>query len=828
MESKRSSPQQRSSRAARAVRVGLAAVVSLVAAAAMATGCLDRPVAPQEPNTSNIFVDQSVRAGIDRIDLLFMVDNSASMQDKQVLLSRAVPRLLNRLLNPPCVDSATKDPNTGVFVDTPNSDCPPGTEREFSAVPDVHIGVVSSSLGGHGNPAFCEDTPEKNDGGRLIGPATRPSANLVDYAGQGFLCWDNRQAGDRRKPNPPGESNLGKLIGDFQNFVTATGENGCGFEASLEAWYRFLVDPAPPAAIVRTGEITEKQGVDESILAQRKNFLRPDSLVAIIMLTDENDCSIQDSGYGWLAGENQVALGTSACANNPNDKCCTFCGFASAPEGCTPIANDPACAAPKDSARNVRCWDQKRRFGIDFLYPTSRYSTALDSVEICPDSTFPDADCQCRRATELGLACNPGKSIRNPLYADLQNSAAGQDLIPAERDPGLVFLAGIVGVPWQDLATDDSLDPNSASLTYKKTSDPDFDWGLIYGQPDTADSPRVPPGDPLMVESTAPRTDLGPHPIIKIAPASPDAGPRANPINGHEWNPQNQEDLQYACIFDLAPVLEAPRDCNIIGQQTCDCYDPTDDLAGVNLRKKPLCQQDGGAYSSVQVRAKAYPGLRHIDVLRRYGANSIVASICPKVLGDEDSPFYGYNPAVTAIIDRLKEKLAGRCLPRQLSVDPVTGLVPCEIVEALDPTRGVEGIECDVGRVKLNLAETKDQKLDAAVRRAMEKAKKCGPATNLPCNKYTLCKIQQLVGPQGEACKSEPGDIQNTFGYCYIDKDQNIGNPELVATCPASEKRILRFVGDNVPATGATVFIACAGDTFSRAAATVDTSNVQP
>ncbi|MBN1605851.1 MAG: hypothetical protein JW940_04420, partial [Polyangiaceae bacterium] len=86
MESKRSSPQQRPSRAVRAVRAGLAVVMSLAAVASLATGCLDRPVAPQEPNTSNVFVDQSVRAAIDRIDLLFMIDNSASMQDKQILL----------------------------------------------------------------------------------------------------------------------------------------------------------------------------------------------------------------------------------------------------------------------------------------------------------------------------------------------------------------------------------------------------------------------------------------------------------------------------------------------------------------------------------------------------------------------------------------------------------------------------------------------------------------------------------------------------------------------------------------------------------------------
>jgi len=39
--------------------------------------------------------------------------------------------------------------------------------------------------------------------------------------------------------------------------------------------------------------------------------------------------------------------------------------------------------------------------------------------------------------------------------------------------------------------------------------------------------------------------------------------------------------------------------------------------------------------------------------------NSIVTSICPKVLaaGQEASPGYGYNPVTRAIIQRLKSRL---------------------------------------------------------------------------------------------------------------------------------------------------------------------------
>ena len=60
--------------------------------------------------------------------------------------------------------------------------------------------------------------------------------------------------------------------------------------------------------------------------------------------------------------------------------------------------------------------------------------------------------------------------------------------------------------------------------------------------------------------------------------------------------------------------------------------------------------------------AKAYPGLRHLQVLKGIGEqvpgvnNAIVASICPKIT-DRNNPAYGYNPAIAAIIERLKEQL---------------------------------------------------------------------------------------------------------------------------------------------------------------------------
>src|SRR4051812_13369943 len=112
------------------------------------TGCLSRPLTEVSPTTSNLFVDQIQQSAVDKIDLLFMVDNSVSMTDKQEILKDAVPVLLSRLVFPICVDGTGKP--TGVSAGA-NGQCPDHQgQPEFNPIGDIHIGVVSSSLGAHG------------------------------------------------------------------------------------------------------------------------------------------------------------------------------------------------------------------------------------------------------------------------------------------------------------------------------------------------------------------------------------------------------------------------------------------------------------------------------------------------------------------------------------------------------------------------------------------------------------------------------------------------------------------------------------------------------
>ena len=568
-----------------------------------------------------------------KVDLLLMIDNSRSMADKQQILGAAVPDLVQRLANPPCVDG---NGAPGPQPASPLDPCPAGTKRVSAPVLDIHIGVITSSLGGHGADACsvtndvqsCPGGPNQSndDAGHLIvredpcGGAFFPT-----YQNKGFLAWD-----PEKKLNPVGETEIGSitidaqgnvststpgLVPSFKDLVSGLGQVGCGYESQLESWYRFLVQPDPYLSIgIQSGKATQS-GTDTLLLAQRADFLRPSSLLAIVMLTDENDCSIKESGQFYYAVQQQnpqdnkkkfhLPRARKECATNPDDPCCKSCGQDAS--GCP--ADDLCKTSPilsdSEDDINLRCFDQKRRFGIDFLYPIDRYTTALKSPMV------PDRE---------------GSMVPNPLFSDLNpNDSDG-----SVRGPKLVVLAGIVGVPWQSIARDPADVTkgfrNAGEMTVKDVNG-HSGWDVVLGDP----ANHVPPVDPHMIESVQPRAGL----------PGPQSPPNADPIHGHEYT-INNNDLQYACSFPLT----TPRDCSVMGVNGCDCNAGTDN---------PLCDP---ANKTTQLRAKGYPGLRELAVLKGVSEQGVVASVCAAQVTAPTQPDYGYRPAMAAIAAALLPHLA--------------------------------------------------------------------------------------------------------------------------------------------------------------------------
>jgi hypothetical protein len=581
-----------------------------------------------------------------KVDILLGIDNSASMGDKQTLLGLAVPDLLQRLVAPNCLD-----PYGNVLGPSVDGTCPSG-KIEFPPVTDIHVGIVSSSLGGRGadvcdgtDPAGAGATRHDDDKGHLITRAGADEHPLAD-APQGYVGW-----------SPVGGAPV--VIKDVQDLVSGVHEYGCGLEAQLESWYRFLVQPDPYASIIvdpqdPAGRRRVLSGVDATILQQRHDFLRPDSLVVVILITDEDD-SIHDpraiGGQGWAYSNKRfpgsvgggAARATSACDDpkTVNTVACTSCGF----PGHT---SDPNCQKPgdvdavtgqpqlgyyaiKEDTLNTRYVHMKQRYGLDPQFPVQRYVNGLRSPKV-PDRNGETYDGVGKDGQNNG-SYSAKNDCTNPLFAQTLPADPNGDLcnLPqGPRSPDQVVFTVITGVPWQ-LLTQNPSDPAS---TFKASLDA-ADWTKLVGvDPENYDYTGQ---DPHMQQSITPRAPLPP----------PGAQDTADPMHGREWDTLGM-DLQYACTFPL-PQPKSCTDPRYAGACDCTGYPP----------QPPLCAPDpaNGNKPTLQVRGKGYPGIRQLTIARDLGQQGIVASLCARSL-DPNNPDYGYRPAVRALIDRARRNLA--------------------------------------------------------------------------------------------------------------------------------------------------------------------------
>ena len=764
---------------------------------AISIGCLARPVGTQSPTTKVNFTSNVSQQAVDKVDILFAIDNSGSMLDKQKILADAVPNLLSGLLQPRCLDTTsgaavgkTADPNGNKDN---NFNCPAGSKPEFTPVTDMHIGVISSSLGTMGGNICVESALRADDHGHLLG-STDPSSDapLADASPSNFLSWfpSNQTNSDttRHPPPPtPAITSFDALKTDFQKLVTGVGQSGCGLEAQLESVYHFLIAPDPWKAVtVQDGLASYGTDVDFDLLKQRADFLRPDSLVAIILLSDEDDSSADPmsiGGQGWnfmngsFIGSTQVRQGrgqggavqstaprpTSVCAKNPladgkdGSLPCTSCAFGKQCKPgdalCPRIAQDPNCQktdgyyTPEEESPNTRFVRMKERFGVDPQYPISRYTDGLTKA------TVPD------RASE-----HPGNGdyvgtpkCTNPLFAKTLPRAPGEDLCTrtrGNRSADLIFFAVVGGVP-NALLHFDATDPDKNKLS-------DDDWGKILGKdPLHFDYSNI---DPHMVQSITPRAGVPPP------SATPgDNGSPTDPV-GRDWDTKGA-DLQYACTFAL-PVASQTVD-----RVNGDCKD------GQN---PPLC----GTTAGQQIRAKAYPTVRELEVVRALGEQGIAASLCPISLSDPADPTYGYNPAVISIIERLRNALTTQCLPQKLTRDE-TNEVPCLVLATL-------GDVSDSCKAHDGLADV-DPEILAKFREAQKAASgdtNDAGATDL--TKLPVCQLKQLPPDPGSGtCANEANN-----GWCYV---ENSGAQQPAGRCPQA----VIFSSGTASLQGATFNLQC-------------------
>jgi hypothetical protein len=210
-------------------------------------GCPDRTISEVTPEQGRVeYKDIPVTVNRD-IDILFVIDDSPSMLDKQTNLKANFPQ----------------------FIDVLN-----GIE---GGLPNVHIGVINSDLGTKGadgmtaagigsGPGSCS---QGGDNGNLQTNGT----TLV----MGTFISDTKNTDGTRNKNYTG------LLKDAFAALASVGAGGCGFEQHIEAAKRALSNNPSNAG-----------------------FLRQNAYLALIFIQDEDDCSM---AHTTMLGGDTTSLG---------------------------------------------------------------------------------------------------------------------------------------------------------------------------------------------------------------------------------------------------------------------------------------------------------------------------------------------------------------------------------------------------------------------------------------------------------------------------------------------------------------------------------------
>lgn len=195
------------------------------------------------------------------VDLLFVIDNSNSMTEEQASLAAQIPGLVRALVDPP------DDDGDGA--------------PDWLPIVDLQIGVVTTDMGTGGFPV--------------------PTCPSSDFGDDGVLRTRGRADLGCRPTYPsilrfePGAGTSPEAYAADVACVAQAGTGGCGFEQPLEAALKALSPSAPTSYTSASYEppvfFRSTAGHGDGANA---GFVRDETLLAVAIVTDEEDCSAAD------------------------------------------------------------------------------------------------------------------------------------------------------------------------------------------------------------------------------------------------------------------------------------------------------------------------------------------------------------------------------------------------------------------------------------------------------------------------------------------------------------------------------------------------------
>jgi hypothetical protein len=210
--------------------VVLRSAVAMVALAALTACDAPRSSTLSDAGVTCTFKNRFQSSLARRMDFLFVIDNSPGMASVETRLSAELPKFLDAL-----------------------SVLPGG-------VPDLHVAVVTSSMGAgrFASVPGCERGGPGDGAGRFFHPA----ACAALQPEQSFIIANR------------GVTNFSGGLRDLVGCLVAVGVTGCSFSQPLAAMRAAL-----------------EKGMDPRD-ADNGGFLRSDSFVVVVLVTNQDDCSV--------------------------------------------------------------------------------------------------------------------------------------------------------------------------------------------------------------------------------------------------------------------------------------------------------------------------------------------------------------------------------------------------------------------------------------------------------------------------------------------------------------------------------------------------------
>ena len=296
--------------------------------AACLPACFAPPV--ESPMTTviqetDVTVQQNAK---NKVDILFMVDNSISMDPMQVQLRAHFGDFFK------------------VFEDLAAA----GTYA------DLHIGVVTSDYGAGDAPdANCDASPGGQRGFLQTMPsakASNPPANCAPPKGAPYIAYAFSPAGGTPVTNLPSGTDAAALVDQF-TCMASVGASGCGFEHQLESVY---------AALHNTKE--------------NAGFLRSDAFLTVVFVTNEDDGSAAPNAKFY---ESDMMYGQYTTYRQT--RYAVYCGGAQIPYG-MPEGPLSGCEAAPNPMMDVGTAYDISRYTDYFNKPMSKGGVKVDPNDV--------------------------------------------------------------------------------------------------------------------------------------------------------------------------------------------------------------------------------------------------------------------------------------------------------------------------------------------------------------------------------------------------------------------------------------------------------------